>query len=48
MFSAGILEEMFSGIGFEYLYFNPDENHAFGFELFNVSKRDYGMRFGEL
>ena len=48
MASAGILEEMFSGIGFEYLYFKQDSNYAFGFEIFEVTKRDYKMRFGTL
>ena len=48
MFTAGILEEMFSGIGFEYLFFKPKENYAFGFEVFDVKKRDYDMRFGGL
>ncbi len=48
MFTAGILEEMFSGIGFEYLYFKNDRNFSLGFEAFNVQKRDYEMRFGTL
>jgi len=48
MMSAGILEEMFNGIGFEYLYFKQDSNYAFGFEIFDVTKRDYEMRFGTL
>ncbi|MDA8696236.1 YjbH domain-containing protein [Gammaproteobacteria bacterium] len=48
MVSAGILEEMFSGVGFEYLYFKQDSNYAFGFEIFDVTKRDYEMRFGTL
>ena len=48
MISAGILEEMFNGIGFEYLYFPQDSNYAFGFEIFDVTKRDYKMRFGSL
>ena len=48
MVSAGILEEMFSGIGFEYLYFKRDANYAFGFEIFDVTKRDYEMRFGTM
>ena len=48
MLSAGILEEMFSGIGFEYLYFQQDSNYAIGFEVFDVTKRDYEMRFGTL
>jgi hypothetical protein len=46
MLTAGILEEMFSGVGIEHLYFDPLKNYAFGFELFNVTKRDYKMRFG--
>lgn len=48
MLSAGIFEEMFSGIGFEYLYFNQSSNYAMGFEFFDVTKRDYEMRFGTL
>ena len=48
MFTAGIFEEMFSGVGFEYLYFKPESNYAFGFEIFDVVKRDYEMRFGTL
>ena len=48
MFTAGILEEMFNGYGLEYLYFQPKKNYAYGFELFNVQKRDYDLRFGTL
>ena len=48
MFSGGILEEMFSGLGMEYLYFQPNTNYAFGIEIFNVRKRDYEWRFGHL
>ena len=48
MVTAGILEEMFNGVGFEYLYFNNNSNYAIGFELFEVMKRDYEMRFGTL
>ena len=48
MISAGILEEMFSGVGFEYLYFKQDSNYALGFEIFDVTKRDYEMLFGTL
>ena len=48
MITAGILEEMFNGIGFEYLFFNQDSNYAIGFEAFEVKKRDYEMRFGTL
>ncbi len=48
MMSAGILEEMFNGAGFEYLYYDQDSNYAIGFEIFEVKKRDYQMRFGTL
>ena len=48
MMSAGILEEMFNGAGFEYLYYDQDSSYAFGFEAFRVKKRDYMMRFGTL
>ena len=48
MFTGGILEEMFSGYGFEYLYFEYDKNYAVGFELFDIVKRDYEMRFRTL
>ncbi len=48
MMTAGILEEMFNGIGFEYLYFPQKHNYAVGFEIFEVQKRDYEMRFGTL
>lgn len=48
MASAGILEEMFLGAGFEYLFYKPNTNYAAGFEIFNVKKRDYQMRFGTL
>ena len=48
MLTAGILEEMFNGIGFEYLYFKEGSNYAIGFEMFEVKKRDYEMRFGTL
>ena len=48
MLSAGILEEMFSGYGLEYLYFDNSKNYALGFEIFDVKKRDYNLRFGSL
>ncbi len=48
MLSAGILEEMFTGYGFEYLYFKNNSNYAIGFEVFDVTKRDHKMRFGKL
>ncbi len=48
MFTAGILEDMFSGVGAEYLYFLPSTNYSFGLELFKVKKRDYEWGFGHL
>ena len=48
MATAGILEEMYSGVGFEYLYFKKNVNYALGFEVFEVKKRDYKMRFGTI
>ena len=48
MFTGGILEDMFSGYGAEYLYFRPNTNYSFGIELFKVKKRDYKWRFGHL
>jgi hypothetical protein len=48
MITAGILEEMFNGVGFEYLYSKQEANYALGFEIFDVTKRDYQMRFGTL
>lgn len=48
MYTAGILEEMFAGHGFEYLYYDNKKNYAVGFEIFDVKKRDYDLRFGLL
>ena len=48
MVTAGILEDMYSGYGMEYLYFKEDSNFAVGFEVFDVVKRDYDLRFGTL
>ena len=48
MFTGGILEDMFSGYGAEYLYFVPSSNYSFGIELFKVKKRDYEWGFGHL
>ena len=48
MLTSGILEEMFAGFGMEYLYFDNSKNYALGFEIFNVKKRDYDLRFGTL
>ena len=48
MLTGGILEDMFSGYGLEYLYFKPNTNYSVGFEVFNVKKRDYNWGFGHL
>ncbi|MEL0238562.1 MAG: YjbH domain-containing protein [Gammaproteobacteria bacterium] len=48
MFTGGILEDMFSGFGFEYLYFKNNSNYSLGFEMFSVKKRDYNWGFGTL
>mgnify|MGYP001176499845 FL=1 len=48
MLSGGILEDMFSGYGLEYLYFKQNTNYSFGMEVFNVRKRDYDWGFGHL
>ena len=48
MLTGGLLEEMFSGYGIEYLYYDAGKNYAFGLEAFNVKKRDYELRFGTL
>ena len=46
MLTGGILEEMFSGIGGEYLYLNSNKNFGVGLEVFRVYKRDYELQFG--
>ena len=48
MLTGGILEDMFSGFGAEYLFFEPNTNYSFGVELFKVRKRDYYWGFGHL
>ena len=48
MVTGGILEDMFSGYGAEYLFFEPNTNYSFGLELFKVRKRDYHWGFGHL
>lgn len=47
-FTAGILEDMFSGYGMEYLYYKQNSNYALGVEIFDVRKRDYNWGFGHL
>lgn len=48
MFTGGILEDMFSGVGMEYLFFKQKSNYSFGLELFHARKRDYDWGFGHL
>lgn len=48
MITGGIFEDMFSGMGVEYLYFKENSNYSFGLELFHVKKRDYDWAFGHL
>ena len=38
MLSGGIFEDMFSGIGGEYLYFTPDNNYSFGIDVLKFVK----------
>ena len=48
MLTAGILEDMFSGYGMEYLYFKQNSNYSIGFEVFNAFKRGYNWDFKHL
>ncbi|MEL1233048.1 MAG: YjbH domain-containing protein [Candidatus Neomarinimicrobiota bacterium] len=48
MLTGGVLEDMFSGYGAEYLYFKPNNNYSIGLEVFHVQKRDYDWGFGHL
>ena len=48
MLTGGILEDMFSGYGGEYLFFKPNTNYSAGLEIFKVRKRDYYWKFGHL
>jgi hypothetical protein len=48
MLTAGILEDMFMGYGFEYLYLKEESNYGIGFEVFDIQKRDHMMKFGTL
>ena len=44
-FTGGILEEMFAGIGSEFLWRPFAENYAVGVEAWRVAQRDYDMLF---
>lgn len=48
MISGGILEDMFSGVGVEYLYHKQNTNYSVGLEVFDVYKRDYDWGLGLL
>lgn len=43
--SFGLMEEMFGGIGAEFLYRPFYKNYGIGVELWRVQQRDYDMRF---
>ena len=45
-FSTGIYEDMYGGIGFDYLYNPQGSLFSIGAEIYKVKKRDYKMRFG--
>ena len=38
MFTAGILEDMFSGIGIEYLILKENSNYSFGLNYLKLKK----------
>tara|TARA_Y100000992_G_scaffold148494_1_gene98964 strand:+ start:12739 stop:14706 length:1968 start_codon:yes stop_codon:yes gene_type:complete len=44
--TIGIFEEMFGGVGIEYLYHPPGSLISFGAESYFVKKRDYKMKLG--
>lgn len=44
-FSAGLFEEMFGGIGFEYLYRPFDEFYAIGIDAYHARQRSYRQLF---
>lgn len=44
-FSAGLYEEMFGGVGGEFLYKPFDQRWAIGADLYRVRQRDYDKRF---
>lgn len=46
--SLGIFEEMFAGIGFDYVYAPEGSLFSFGFEGYHLRKRGYDMKFSFL
>ena len=47
-FSGGLYEEMFGGLGFEYLHYPEGSVFSYGIEHFNLRKRSYAMDFNFL
>tara|TARA_Y100000816_G_scaffold289481_1_gene276018 strand:+ start:16 stop:1953 length:1938 start_codon:yes stop_codon:yes gene_type:complete len=45
LISAGIFEDMFGGLGAEYLFFPEGSLFSLGAEFLKIKKRDYDMRF---
>ena len=45
LFKAGIFELMFAGYGMEYLKINRFKNIGYGFEAYEVKKREYSVDF---
>ena len=43
MIHLGLLEQMYGGYGFEYLKMNRFRNLGYGFELYDVKKRNYDL-----
>jgi hypothetical protein len=43
--SLGIFEEMFGGVGIDYVYSPEKSIFSYGLEYYHVKKRDYKMRF---
>ena len=46
LLSAGLFEEMFAGYGMQYLWSDESKPYSVGFEIYEVQKRDYDLRFG--
>ena len=44
--SGGLFEDMFGGLGLDYVYHPEGSLIALGFESYFVKKRDYNLRFG--
>tara|TARA_Y100000992_G_scaffold302689_1_gene278461 strand:+ start:9002 stop:10993 length:1992 start_codon:yes stop_codon:yes gene_type:complete len=44
-FTGGIFEEMFGGIGIDYVFSKENSNFSYGAEYYMLKKRDYKMNF---